>query len=293
MVREMATATVVTPKKENAVYVDDGKKNIHDPIYGTMRFHEAIVKIIDTKEIQRLRNIKKHAGAHYFHHGEIHSRFDHSLGTAYLCGKLLSSLQQRQKDVLISEKNVLCVQIAGLCHDLGQGPFSRVYKHEYLGKSKGIEWSESDATLKIFEMILGKDIIQNVFGKYGIKEDDVAFIKDAMVGEIPQNPSEHRFLYEIVKNQRNGIDCSALDVMQRDCYFAGKGKTIDISMYFLHTKICKVSYFYISYSTLFKLPPFFKRTYKNHSKIFKATLYFKPEVVLIDREITKIIKQTA
>ena len=37
----------------------------------------------------------------------------------HLAGQLLSALRQRQSELKISPKDVLCVQIAGLCHDLG------------------------------------------------------------------------------------------------------------------------------------------------------------------------------
>lgn len=39
--------------------------------------------------------------------------------TCYLAGELLAHLRQRQPSLNITDKDVLCVQMAGLCHDLG------------------------------------------------------------------------------------------------------------------------------------------------------------------------------
>ena len=37
----------------------------------------------------------------------------------HLAGELLEALRLRQPDLNVTEKDVLCVKIAGLCHDLG------------------------------------------------------------------------------------------------------------------------------------------------------------------------------
>lgn len=37
----------------------------------------------------------------------------------HLAGELASALKARQPDLKITPEDVLCVQIAGLCHDLG------------------------------------------------------------------------------------------------------------------------------------------------------------------------------
>ena len=39
---------------------------------------------------------------------------------AYLAGELVETLQKKQPELEITDKDVLCVKIAGLCHDLGQ-----------------------------------------------------------------------------------------------------------------------------------------------------------------------------
>lgn len=38
----------------------------------------------------------------------------------YLAGCLVRELSEKQPELQISERDILCVQIAGLCHDLGK-----------------------------------------------------------------------------------------------------------------------------------------------------------------------------
>ena len=38
----------------------------------------------------------------------------------YIAGEFARCLQRKQPELEITDKDVLCVQIAGLCHDLGE-----------------------------------------------------------------------------------------------------------------------------------------------------------------------------
>ena len=76
--------------------------------------------------------------------GACHTRFEHSLGVAYLAGKLCKVLRKRQPELQITSKDILCLQIAGLCHDMGHGPFSHLFSNFFIPKLKpGINWSVS------------------------------------------------------------------------------------------------------------------------------------------------------
>ena len=77
------------------------------------------MKLIDTPQFQRLRRLNQLGVASYVYPSACHQRFEHSIGTCYLAGELLTHLCQRQPQLKISAKDVLSVQIAALCHDLG------------------------------------------------------------------------------------------------------------------------------------------------------------------------------
>lgn len=56
----------------------------NDPIHGSMKLHPLLVKIIDTPQFQRLRNIKQLGGAYWVFPGASHNRFEHSIGYGVL-----------------------------------------------------------------------------------------------------------------------------------------------------------------------------------------------------------------
>lgn len=252
----MTSTRATTPQKDNGKG-DDGKV-INDPIHGTMYFHPVIVSLIDTPEFQRLRDVKQLGGTSYVFPGGVHTRFDHSLGTCHLAGYMLKSLKDKIKERYqettqsakekvkdrcpeITEHNVLCVEIAALCHDLGHGPLSRVYQDQFLRRLKGVDWGHGEASVKIFENILRSEKITKKFEEYKIIDEDIEFIKTAMRGVVPHGKGDVAFLYELVKNRRNGVDCNMFDTILRDCYFVGIKTSFNYKRFLENVKICKVS----------------------------------------------------
>eukprot|EP00794_Sanderia_malayensis_P005456 gene5456-6138_t len=241
----MATAASITPKKGNINNAEVGGKIIRDPVHGLMYFPQPVVKVMDTVEVQRLREIKQLGATYLVYPGATHTRFDHALGTAHLCDKMLNSLKERDEDHRITKHNVMLVQIAALCQDLGQGPLSSVYKHSYLEKLKEENWHENTTTIQIFEKIIKNPNIRRVFEKFKIDADDIEFMKDAITGEVPARPKKDRFLYEVVINKRIGIDCSTFDMLLRDSYFLGINTNFDYTMFIYGCSIRKVDNEYV------------------------------------------------
>ncbi|XP_024598912.1 deoxynucleoside triphosphate triphosphohydrolase SAMHD1 isoform X6 [Neophocaena asiaeorientalis asiaeorientalis] len=118
-------------------------KVINDPIHGHIEFHPLLIRIIDTPQFQRLRYIKQLGGGYYVFPGASHNRFEHSLGVGYLAGCLVRELSEKQPELQISERDMLCVQIAGLCHDLGHGPFSHMFDGRFIPLARpDVKWTE-------------------------------------------------------------------------------------------------------------------------------------------------------
>ncbi|XP_062418113.1 deoxynucleoside triphosphate triphosphohydrolase SAMHD1-like [Pungitius pungitius] len=166
----------------------DKSKVFNDPIHGHMEMHPLLVKIIDTPQFQRLRHIKQLGGVYYVFPGASHNRFEHSLGVAHLAGELVRALQQRQKKLKITPRDILCVQIAGLCHDLGHGPFSHMFDKKFIPKARpGYKWKHEKASVDMFDhMVKVNDLEAEMKKKeHGLElPDDLYFIKELIAGPM-------------------------------------------------------------------------------------------------------------
>lgn len=92
----------------------NNKRSILDNVHGHISFNKIIFKFIDTVQFQRLRYIKQLGLTYLVYPTGNHTRFEHSIGVAYLSGKLLRQLKYNQKELNITEKDIICVQLAGL-----------------------------------------------------------------------------------------------------------------------------------------------------------------------------------
>src|SRR5437764_5498624 len=106
-------------------------------IRGNIKVSPLALKIIDTPEFQRLRNIKQLGVCQYVFPAATHTRFEHSIGTYYITSKMVEKLQKSYPDKIYNIPDIgqsqltdfVCelIKLAGLCHDIGHGPFSHVF----------------------------------------------------------------------------------------------------------------------------------------------------------------------
>jgi len=102
----------------------------NDDIHNTITLDPVTLALVDSPQFQRLRGLGQLGVASFVYINATHTRFEHSLGVAHLAATLTRNLQRKQPQLNISEKDILCVKLAGLCHDLGHGPFSHIYDGE-------------------------------------------------------------------------------------------------------------------------------------------------------------------
>ncbi|KAG8995501.1 hypothetical protein FRB94_009121 [Tulasnella sp. JGI-2019a] len=199
-------------------------RHLKDPVWDLIGFDALSWSIIDTPQFQRLRYLKQLGTSYFVFPGASHNRFEHCIGTGHLARKLLETLKKNQPSLNITARDIQCVTIAGLCHDLGHGPFSHVFDGHFIPAVKGPRadgsyWCHEEAS----EMMLDALVKDN---NIPLSRDYVNFIKDLIRGtpklSLANNPPEKKFLFEIVSNKKNGIDVDKWDYIARDTKAVGE-----------------------------------------------------------------------
>eukprot|EP01031_Cornospumella_fuschlensis_P047894 gene47894-58674_t len=211
-------------------------KIFNDPIHGHIEISLLAVKVMDTPQFQRLRDISQLGGTYYVFSGASSNRFEHCLGVSYLAKVFVSNLRANQPELQITDKEILCVEIAGLCHDLGHGPFSHLYDGKLLPSIlNNHDFAHEHASIGILDILIKENNLLPEFAKHGLDESHIHFIKELMLGDPHEAPPgfewkgclNREFLYDIVANKRNGIDVDKFDYFARDCHMLGLTKSFD------------------------------------------------------------------
>jgi HD superfamily phosphohydrolase len=103
-------------------------KTVHDAVHGEITLPPLCVAIVDSRQFQRLRKLKQLGNAQLVYPSATHTRFEHSLGVAHKAGMVATRIRSAQPGLGIDDRDILCVQVAGLVHDLGHGPFSHQFE---------------------------------------------------------------------------------------------------------------------------------------------------------------------
>ena len=250
-------------------------KFINDPLHGMTQFSSLDINIIDTPQFFRLRSLKQLGTTHFVFPGATHSRFEHSLGVAHLAEAMMMHLKQSQPELDITSREVGCVKLAGLCHDLGHGPYSHVFDGSFIPQARpGIVWTHEMASEMLFDHLVDENNID-------LEQEDVRLVKDLIAGT---GSHRKKFLFDVVANKRNSVDVDKFDYIQRDCYYTGlrssydpsrlilMSRVIDDEVCFSHKEVYTVyEMFHMRYSL-------FKRIYTH--KVSKAIEYMLVDVLL-------------
>ncbi len=200
-------------------------KIIHCNVHGDIKVSDTAISIIDTWEFQRLRQINQTGLAKFVFPGAVTTRFEHSLGTYHLTGKVLSHLGMNSSDPLFE-----LIKLAGLCHDLGHGPFSHMSDTWCLSNYEGPWKHHENRSQVIFRHIANRRTL--------LTKPDIDFVCDVI---YPR--SSEKWFMNVVNNTINGIDADKLDYIVRDNRAFGLHLNIDVNriilnMQVLEGKIC-------------------------------------------------------
>ncbi|MEV4538155.1 protein kinase [Asanoa sp. NPDC049518] len=189
---------------------------LRDPIHGDIRLSEHEYKILNTKEMQRLRWIRQLGLTSLVFHGAEHSRLSHSIGCVFVVEKMLSTMEDAV-GVRIDPELRSVARLFALVHDVPHIAFGHTLEDEF-----GI-WPRHDANMNRFERLLLAPTSQ--LGER-LRADAVGrAVLDLMNPEQQDKPPE---IEELVSGA-TGAD--VLDYVDRDAEFCGLNHRIDTAIY--------------------------------------------------------------
>lgn len=122
---------------------------LRDPVHGLVTFeadeYSVIPRLLDTKEVQRLRRIRQLGLASYAYPGADHTRFAHAIGAAFVMTRFIRRLQEIH-DALpfwqrLTTERARDAVAAALLHDVGHGPFSHLFEEALPGGPAHEAWT--------------------------------------------------------------------------------------------------------------------------------------------------------
>jgi len=190
-----------------------------DPVYGCIQLPKLVQDVLKHPLFLRLSEVHQLALAQFVFTRAQHTRAEHSKGVAYLGFLAVDSIRKAQPTLGLSDRQVLWVTVAGLCHDIGHGPFSHAWE-------KVFEMILPDQTFRRHEsrsLALCRRLLSSLPTLFDV--NDIAWIcwiiEPALAPQPP--PSTYRpewhFLSEIVCNILHGIDVDKLDYLARDTHY--------------------------------------------------------------------------
>lgn len=204
-------------------------KVFNDPIWGHIELSSVACKVMDTPIFQRLRDLSQLGSVSHVFPAATNRRFEHSIGVAHLSRMMVTHLQKNQPSLGISEVDILCCELAGLCHDLGHGPWSHLWDGRVL-PSLGVpgHFCHEHASVQLFDLLIRQNNLEPLFDAHGLGEAEIHLVKELILGDEeeaypgfkwvgPCSPKK-AFLYDIVANKRSGVDVDKMDYFARDSH---------------------------------------------------------------------------
>ncbi len=72
--------------------------------------------------------------------------------------------------------DILCVKIAGLCHDLGHGPFSHSFQDEFVQRVLHKEWKHEESSVAMLKHLINKNNLHP--SEWGLSDIDMLFVEE-------------------------------------------------------------------------------------------------------------------
>lgn len=218
-------------------------RRICDRVYGELHLPEFVVRIAETPEFHRLDCVRQLGGCAFVYPSASHTRREHAFGVCHLAGQMGLHLAADHADV--DDDDVLCLQVAGLVHDLGHGPFSHLFE-DFMHEEGHVSWSHEEMGMQLLDLILERHDLSMTTPLHA-SADNVRFVKLLVQGLARDAPwpegtgrgAGKRFLVDIVSNHDSGIDVDKLDYLARDALSAfGSSRALNALRIVRAARVC-------------------------------------------------------
>ncbi|WP_367344234.1 HD domain-containing protein [Methanomethylovorans sp.] len=191
---------------------------IHDPVHKTIVLDEFEQMLLNTRHVQRLRNIQQLGLVDHVYPGAKHTRFEHSIGTMHVASVIGQSLS-------LEEEDIRRIRIAGLLHDVGHSAFSHAVESvlkrnpQLQPVIEGRKYIEHEAFSKNVIRMLPQDdfIARYTESEFGTDPfhffDEIAKIATGDACAISKP-----YLAQIIAGD---VDADRIDFLLRDSYHTG------------------------------------------------------------------------
>ena len=180
------------------------RKLVRDAVHGDVELGPLEMELIDTPEFQRLRGIKQLGTAYLIYPSAMHSRFEHSIGTAWMASRILESVR---RSVSVNADDETLIRAAALLHDVTHIPFGHTLEDE-----RGV-LPRHDQDSERFAYFFRDSSIGEVLRRNGVAEE----VESILLG----GPT---LASDIVSG---AISADLLDYLRRDTYFCGLSQDYD------------------------------------------------------------------
>jgi HD superfamily phosphohydrolase len=212
----------------------------------------------------------------------IYTHCETYTGVCHLAGKLIDRFETTQKELEITDREAHLIRVAGLCHDLGHGPFSHVFDSEFIPRVTGgtIDWHHEKASLMMF-----RDMIEKHNLDY--EKNEIRLVESLITGEKPKNAPlnseryEKKFFWQIVANKTNSVDVDKFDYLARDSYNLGLKTSYDFTRIMQYCKVIDGEICYYS-KEAYNLYEMFHTRYSLHKQIYTHRVGKAVEYMITD-----------
>jgi HD superfamily phosphohydrolase len=185
---------------------------LRDPVHGAIRIDELEWHLIRSRPVQRLKGIKQLGLVEAVYPGASHSRFEHSLGTMHMAGRMAGHLG-------LSQEEVAKVRLAGLLHDLGHSALSHAVEG-VLSRNPEIQPCLAGRRVSRHEQFTRQIIEDHPFGEQAMQAAERDFgSADELFREVADIASGKRPpLGQIIVGD---LDADRIDFLLRDSHHSG------------------------------------------------------------------------